>query len=245
LGSAHTCALLDDRTVKCWGRNGYGRLGYGDTRDRGDDAGETGDALSAVALGAGRTAVSIVAGSAHTCALLDDRTVKCWGRNGYGRLGYGDTRDRGDGAGEMGDALPALALGAPTALLPSPLQVNAATDCTCLAGYSAEADGVACAACGAGTYKEAAGAGSCTACPAHTSSTAGSTALVDCTCEAGYSAEADGVACAACGAGTYKSATGAGSCTPCEAGTYAPFAGGPPLSARSDSFLCSLHCPQV
>ena len=48
----------------------------------------------------------------HSSALLDDGAVKCWGRNDYGQLGYGDTNNRGDASGEMGEALPAVALGA-------------------------------------------------------------------------------------------------------------------------------------
>ena len=110
-GGFYTCAVLDDRSVKCWGTNDNGQLGYGDTIQRGDGAGEMGDALPAVALGTGRTAVSIAVGVWHTCAVLDDRSVKCWGQNDYGQLGYGDRIDRGDGAGEMGDAPPAVALG--------------------------------------------------------------------------------------------------------------------------------------
>ena len=56
--------------------------------------------------------ISFAAGSYHTCALLDDRSVKCWGGNDFGQLGYGDTNDRGYEGGEMGDALPAVSLGA-------------------------------------------------------------------------------------------------------------------------------------
>ena len=111
LGNLHTCALLDDHTVKCWGDNGDGQLGLGDTEARGDEPGELGDALPAVDLGAGRTALALAAGAGRTCALLDDGRVKCWGSNGSGALGLGDTEDRGDAPGELGDALPAVDLG--------------------------------------------------------------------------------------------------------------------------------------
>ena len=110
-GQAHTCAILDDGAVKCWGANGNGQLGIGDAEDRGDGPGEMGDALPAVNLGAGRTAVAISAGNRHTCAVLDDATVKCWGNGTNGRLGQGSTAHVGDGPGEMGDALPAVSLG--------------------------------------------------------------------------------------------------------------------------------------
>ena len=110
-GQAHTCAILDDGAVKCWGANGNGQLGIGDAEDRGDGPGEMGDALPAVNLGAGRTAVAISAGNRHTCAVLDDATVKCWGSGQAGRLGTGAVDSRGDNPGEMGDALPAVPLG--------------------------------------------------------------------------------------------------------------------------------------
>ena len=110
-GSAHTCAVLDNATVKCWGLNIDGQLGLGDTDNRGDDAGEMGDALTTVDLGTGRTAVAISAGSTHTCAVLDNATVKCWGAGANGRLGYGDQNSLGDDAGEMGNALAAVSLG--------------------------------------------------------------------------------------------------------------------------------------
>jgi alpha-tubulin suppressor-like RCC1 family protein len=109
-GTQGTCARLDDGTYKCWGSNGNGQLGLGDTQNRGDGPGEMGATLPPVDLGLGRTALQLTAGSAHTCARLDDGTVKCWGRNVEGQLGLGDNQDRGDGPGEMGAALPAVQL---------------------------------------------------------------------------------------------------------------------------------------
>ena len=53
--------------------------------------GEIGATLPAVSLGPGRTALQVSAGNAHTCARLDDRSAKCWGRNDFGQLGLGDT----------------------------------------------------------------------------------------------------------------------------------------------------------
>ncbi len=110
-GSQHVCALLDNGTVKCWGDGNNGATGYGDTFDRGVVAGQLGVGLGPVDLGTGRTATAISAGANHTCALLDNSTVKCWGNNDNGQLGLGDSSTRGDGPGEMGDNLPAVSLG--------------------------------------------------------------------------------------------------------------------------------------
>ncbi len=110
-GRDHTCAILDDNSVKCWGLNASGQLGQGDTNDRGDGTGEMGNNLTAIDLGTGRSATALAAGETHTCAILDDNSVKCWGYNGYGQLGQGDTNRRGNDAGEMGDNLPAIDLG--------------------------------------------------------------------------------------------------------------------------------------
>jgi alpha-tubulin suppressor-like RCC1 family protein len=112
LGWEHTCAVLDDGAIKCWGSGAHGALGLGDSDNRGDQPGEMGDALPPVDLGAGKRAVAVSTSNQHTCALLEGGTVKCWGQNEFGELGLGDTEDRGDQPGEMGDALPAVDLGA-------------------------------------------------------------------------------------------------------------------------------------
>jgi alpha-tubulin suppressor-like RCC1 family protein len=114
VGAYHSCARMNTGQVKCWGYNFAGQLGIGNTTDIGDGASEMGPNLQAVDLGTGRTAVSISAGNYSTCALLDNSTVKCWGLNDYGQLGLGDTNNRGDAPGEMGDSLPALNFGGAT-----------------------------------------------------------------------------------------------------------------------------------
>ena len=74
----HTCAVLDNSDVKCWGWNGDGQLGLGDTANRGRSPGQMGDDLPAVPLGSGRTVEAVAAGALHSCALLDNGSVKCW-----------------------------------------------------------------------------------------------------------------------------------------------------------------------
>jgi cysteine-rich repeat protein len=112
VGASHTCALLDDRSVKCWGDNQFGQLGRGDTQNRGDGPTEMGDNLLPIPLGTDMTAMAIATGANHTCALLSNGSIKCWGANYEGQLGRGDTQNRGDGPNEMGDNLPAIDLGA-------------------------------------------------------------------------------------------------------------------------------------
>merc|ERR1719397_917223 len=46
-----------------------------------------------------------------TCVLSSSAQVKCFGRNNEGQLGYGDTTNRGDTAGSMGNALPVVNIG--------------------------------------------------------------------------------------------------------------------------------------
>ena len=93
-GRAHTCAVLDDNGVRCWGFNFDGRLGYGTNASIGDN--ETPGSVGPVALGAGRTARTITSGDSHTCAILDDGNVRCWGYGANGQLGYASVGNVGD-----------------------------------------------------------------------------------------------------------------------------------------------------
>ena len=117
-GTEHTCALLTDGLVKCWGNGFDGALGQGDTESLGDAPSEVPRAIASIALGEGRRAVDISASFRFSCALLDDASIKCWGTNTRGELGQGDLDARGDEPGEMGDALAAIVLpSAPVAIL--------------------------------------------------------------------------------------------------------------------------------
>eukprot|EP01084_Bolivina_argentea_P064576 117755_1 len=109
----HTCALLSTNGVKCWGQGSTGQLGYGNQDKIGDGPGEMGTNLTEVDLGLGMgtnlTEVDlglgvqeIALGAEHTCALLSTNGVKCWGGGAFGRLGYGNEDNIGDGPGEMG-----------------------------------------------------------------------------------------------------------------------------------------------
>ena len=85
-GAQHTCAILDNGSLKCWGSDIHGQLGYGGTSSNLNTP-----SSSTVDLGNGRTAVAIGAGDSHTCAILDNGEMKCWGRHTYGQLGIGTT----------------------------------------------------------------------------------------------------------------------------------------------------------
>ena len=110
----HSCALFNVSNltaIKCWGRNNYGQLGYGDTQNRGDGANEMGQNLSTINLGDNFIPMMVAMGSYENCAISTPKKVKCWGWNFKGQLGYGDTEDRGDGPNEMGNNLTEVDLG--------------------------------------------------------------------------------------------------------------------------------------
>ncbi len=95
-GLYHTCAVSTAGAVYCWGGNDSGQLGLGHTDDWGDDPGEVPEAVPLTDL-----AVQVVAGAAHTCALLTDGSVSCWGDGSVGQLGLGEGFAGTVGAGAM------------------------------------------------------------------------------------------------------------------------------------------------
>jgi alpha-tubulin suppressor-like RCC1 family protein len=81
-GDSHTCGLTDTGAAYCWGYNFYGGLGDGTRTDR----------LTPVPVQQGSLVFRILdAGGVHTCALTDAGKAYCWGFNGYGAVGNGDT----------------------------------------------------------------------------------------------------------------------------------------------------------
>jgi alpha-tubulin suppressor-like RCC1 family protein len=91
-GAGHTCARLSTGTIRCWGDGADGRLGYGSTQAIGDD--ETPAAAGDVALGA--KAIQVAAGQRHTCALLEDGALRCWGDGSQAQLGLPSSATIGD-----------------------------------------------------------------------------------------------------------------------------------------------------
>src|SRR5207249_3345154 len=87
-GDGHTCALLGDGTVKCWGVGDSGQRGDGNFNPSQPNPVTVG--VSGTPLTGART---ITTRGFHTCALLSDGTVRCWGRNSDGQLGVAPSGD--------------------------------------------------------------------------------------------------------------------------------------------------------
>jgi alpha-tubulin suppressor-like RCC1 family protein len=88
VGAGHSCALLANGTVRCWGAGIFGELGLGSTANIGDDELPSASGTAGlVGFPSGRTAVSLTVGQVHSCALMDNGFVQCWGDNSDGALG--------------------------------------------------------------------------------------------------------------------------------------------------------------
>ncbi len=84
-GASHACARRSDGTVWCWGANGSRQIG----------SGRSGTPTSTPVAVADLTgAVHIACGSLHSCAIVTDGTVRCWGGNTLGQIGDGTTTMR-------------------------------------------------------------------------------------------------------------------------------------------------------
>ena len=78
-GQDHTCAVGHDGDVYCWGSNSDGQLGIGTT---------VSSSLPSMAqLPAGVRALSVSAGSSHTCITTQSGDVYCWGNGADSQTG--------------------------------------------------------------------------------------------------------------------------------------------------------------
>ena len=83
----HTCAILDNGSTVCWGQPSQGAMG--------DNAvSVTSEELRWPLLPSSKRAVAISSGFLHTCTLMDDASVYCWGSNQYGQVGSGSTTNQ-------------------------------------------------------------------------------------------------------------------------------------------------------
>ena len=90
---AHSCALRSDGALFCWGDGGEGRLGLVMAND---NIGDNETPQSAGPVDVGGQIADIAVGGGHTCVLLQDGAVRCWGRGAEGQLGYGNGNNIGD-----------------------------------------------------------------------------------------------------------------------------------------------------
>jgi hypothetical protein len=85
LGNGFSCAMLIQEAPKCWGYNASGQLGVGNS------GGSLYSPTSVVNLG---EANSISLGNSHSCAVVFNGSLKCWGDNSAGQLGDSTTFSR-------------------------------------------------------------------------------------------------------------------------------------------------------
>jgi alpha-tubulin suppressor-like RCC1 family protein len=93
-GNAHTCVLLTNGTVQCWGRNVEGQLGVGAFGTNTNPAfpqctGTAQTVKDAAGTGTLSGVVLLASGGHSNCAVLSNGTVQCWGQNIWGQLGNG------------------------------------------------------------------------------------------------------------------------------------------------------------
>ncbi len=84
-GWAHSCAILEDGVIACWGDNRAGQLG--------PEAAFVPGVSTPVTVELGARVIELRAGHDHTCARTVDGRLYCWGGNQHGQLGNGSTTD--------------------------------------------------------------------------------------------------------------------------------------------------------
>ena len=81
--AAHICFRDNNATVKCLGANNVGQLGNATNANSSTPV----QVAVITAASAATRATQVVSGANHSCALLDNSNVKCWGVNNFRQLG--------------------------------------------------------------------------------------------------------------------------------------------------------------
>ena len=74
-----TCALKENNSLWCWGKNDQSQFGNGTTAN----------ATTPLQVGTDTDWSSMATGQAHTCALKTNNKLYCWGNNSHGQIGNG------------------------------------------------------------------------------------------------------------------------------------------------------------
>jgi len=111
VGAAHACATLADGSARCWGEGHLGQLGDGLAHGYPDPTGVAVPVDVLDADGSPRLAITqITTGAQHSCAVMSDHSVWCWGMGLYGQLGDGSFHHGFEGAGVVTALTRVLAL---------------------------------------------------------------------------------------------------------------------------------------
>jgi hypothetical protein len=92
--------------VRCWGENGFGTLGQGNTTVIGDN--ELPSSVPIVSL-TNTPIIDLISGDRVNCVIYDVGTIRCWGLGTWGALGYGNTNHIGDN--ELPSSRPVVSVG--------------------------------------------------------------------------------------------------------------------------------------
>jgi alpha-tubulin suppressor-like RCC1 family protein len=86
VGRTHSCAVMADGGLRCWGNNARGEVGTGAPGL---------ESFPASVFPPGSAVAAVATGDQHTCAIVGAaREVRCWGANDAQQLGDGSSTDR-------------------------------------------------------------------------------------------------------------------------------------------------------